>query len=332
MWDRWAAGPDTCVGGAHLPFSTLLDLPSDTPTALQLPLTLNPQSCETLVIQPPNQPTPHHIPHAEQQTQTHGDVTPTHTPQQQRGSQVGTTTVSATLTGSEGADGGYPAMEVRLQYERVVVGAVPLSGSDTLEAPGVHAGEGEGVYGAGHEAYEGATGARGRTVGEEGVGGASGPVPATLSVEILNACGLQAAVQVSLTRALHAPAHIHTCTQLRSSDGHYAHEHKAVDKVHISDVPVFMCVRACVCVRVSQEAQVWLGAGAAALGRALQLGPHAYVTLQLFPADSHLAAGIPVLRTPFQVHTHTHTHTHTQRHPSPQRHPTSQSGLALFRS
>jgi hypothetical protein len=50
-----------------------------------------------------------------------------------------------------------------------------------------------------------------------------------------------------------------------------------------------------------QEAQAWLGGGSAVLGRAHQLGPHPYVTVNLFPSDDRLARRLPPLRTPFQV-------------------------------
>ncbi len=60
-------------------------------------------------------------------------------------------------------------------------------------------------------------------------------------------------------------------------------------------------VAACGLQAAVQEAQAWLGAGAAVLGRALQLGPHPYATLNLFPADAQLSRRLPPMRTPFQV-------------------------------
>lgn len=53
--------------------------------------------------------------------------------------------------------------------------------------------------------------------------------------------------------------------------------------------------------RAVREASVWLGGGTGSLGRAIQVGPHSYARMSLFPADPELELSVPPLRTPFQV-------------------------------
>ena len=57
-----------------------------------------------------------------------------------------------------------------------------------------------------------------------------------------------------------------------------------------------------------REAGVWFGGGSNVLGRALQVGPHSYVRMSLFPSDRELEFEVPPMQTPFQVGNQSHQH------------------------
>jgi hypothetical protein len=155
VWDRWDAGPDTCVGRADLPLAHLLSLEAGPPSALALPLQLAPDACERPLLLPPTTSASTATEAGYDKEGVVGGV-----PGTQASSGGPIEVVGGATEPGKGLAAGaqMPVIEVRLQAHREPVGPSDEQWVPAAASPGQQ----EGAQGQGHHAGD---------VQEQGAGG-----------------------------------------------------------------------------------------------------------------------------------------------------------------